>query len=381
MCRGRIFEWKGPVDNRFDDALFEERPDFPTERRGNLPFFSGAARTKRRPGNRETTTKDAPEVDGGRVATHEANDDQTAVDGKRGEIAGNVVAADDIENQIDTLAAGQLLDDVDEIVRAIVDCALGAELFAGAALLVGARGRKHPRAACDRELDRGRADAARSAVEQCRFAGAEPSAVEDIRPDGEERFGNRGSRNEVHPSRNWQALDRRSRAERRVAAARHQRANPIADVPLADAAAEHVDHSGNLEARQIAGAGRRRVRTPTLQNVRTVDARSRYTDAYFSRARSGIRPFDRSEHLRRSGFGNFNRAHLCSRADLKVRLYSSVLRSMKTPRRGGSSDPPIVGRSATTAAEVTRSTAQTRPTDPARAIRRTRRPRPFRGCS
>src|SRR4029450_11579267 len=113
MCGGRILEREGPVDNRLDDALFDERPDFPAERRGDLPFFSGAARTKRRPGDRETTTEDAAEVDWGGVPAHKANDDQTAVDRKRGEIAGNVIAADDIENQIDTVATRQLFDDID----------------------------------------------------------------------------------------------------------------------------------------------------------------------------------------------------------------------------------------------------------------------------
>jgi len=37
--RGRIFEREGAVDDGLDDALFEERPDFPTERDGDFPFF------------------------------------------------------------------------------------------------------------------------------------------------------------------------------------------------------------------------------------------------------------------------------------------------------------------------------------------------------
>jgi hypothetical protein len=44
MGGGRVFEREGPVDNRFDDALFDERPDFPAERRGDFALFSGAAR-------------------------------------------------------------------------------------------------------------------------------------------------------------------------------------------------------------------------------------------------------------------------------------------------------------------------------------------------
>src|SRR5690349_11713634 len=80
-------------------------------------------------------------------------------------------------------------------------------------------------------------------------------------------------------------------------------------MPFTHSAAEHVDLPGHFKPRQIACARRRWVRTTTLQHVRSVDARSRYTNTYFARAGRGIRPLDRSEHFRRPWFRNFNGAH------------------------------------------------------------------------
>jgi hypothetical protein len=112
------------------------------------PFSAGLRGTQRRAGDRETTTEDAPEVDRRGVTAHESDDDQTTFDCQRSEIAGNVVAADDIEDQVDAAARSHLLDDLDEIFGAIVDRALGAELLAGATLLVRTSCRKtrEPRA-------------------------------------------------------------------------------------------------------------------------------------------------------------------------------------------------------------------------------------------
>src|SRR5207237_3160193 len=101
------------------------------------------------------------------------------------------------ENEIDAAACGRVLDDRDEVLGLVVDASLGAELLAGAALLIGARRGKDARASCHGELNRGRADAARSAVEERALARFQPAAIEDVGPDGEERFGNRGGVDEV----------------------------------------------------------------------------------------------------------------------------------------------------------------------------------------
>ena len=53
-----------------------------------------------------------------------------------------VIAADDVEDDVDALSARQLADRLDEVGRAVVDRA-GAKPLAGCAFLVGAGGREH----------------------------------------------------------------------------------------------------------------------------------------------------------------------------------------------------------------------------------------------
>src|SRR5262245_14544674 len=287
--RGRgLVEGKRSVDDRLDGAAFEQRPHFPAQREGDFSFFGGTAWTKGGTGNRQTSTKYAAEVDGRAVAAHEADDDQAAFDGEPDEIASDVLASDDIENDVDTAAAGDLLDHVHEIFRAVVDGALRAKLLTGTAFVVGTGGREHAGAARRGQLDGGCADTARAAVEQRRFAGAEPAAIEDIRPDREKRFGDGRRGHQVHPFRNRQTLHGRGRAQRRVTATREQGADAVADAPIGDATANRVDGAGDLEARQVARSCRRWIRAATLQDVGTVDTRGRDSDPYFSRRGSRI---------------------------------------------------------------------------------------------
>src|SRR5439155_3417348 len=95
----------------------------------------------------------------------------------------------------------------------------------------GSRGREDAGATRARELNGGGADAARAAVHEDRFAGGEPPAVEDVGPHGEERFGDRGRRVEVETARRRQTLRRGCGAVLRVAAARDERADGVADPP------------------------------------------------------------------------------------------------------------------------------------------------------
>ena len=176
---------------------------------------------------------------------------QPAFDRQRREIARDVVAADDVENQVDAAAAGQLLDDVDEILGAVVDRALGAELFAGAAFLVRAGGREHPRAARRRQ--------AGSPSCRCRSSrrGRAPISPACSRPRSntfvqtvKNVSGIAAAVDEIHRRRARQALRGGSGAERRVAAARDQRADAIADAPVGDAVAERVDRRRRLRGRE-----------------------------------------------------------------------------------------------------------------------------------
>src|SRR5207253_6759349 len=145
-----------------------------------------------------------------------------------------------------------------------------AQLLARGALLIRTGGDDRLGAERARELNRRRADAARAAVDQQPFAALESAALEDVRPHGEERFGKRGGLNGVEPAGDWQALRRRRRAVLGVAAARDERTDAIADLPVGHIAPDADDGSGDLETWNVRCAGRRRIFAFPLRNVGTV---------------------------------------------------------------------------------------------------------------
>ena len=85
---------------------------------------------------------------------------------------------------------GVLQDHLHEVLCAVVDGTLGSKRFTCAAFLVRASRCKHQRTARRRELNRSRADAARTAVKERRLTLLQPTPLEHVGPDGEERLGN-----------------------------------------------------------------------------------------------------------------------------------------------------------------------------------------------
>src|SRR5690349_8951781 len=94
------------------------------------------------------------------------DDRQTSVFCESIQFAGDVIAADHVEDDIDALAARDLVDDGDEILRAIVDAAFGTERFASLALIRRAGGGEHAMAEGAGKLNRGDADSACAALNQ-----------------------------------------------------------------------------------------------------------------------------------------------------------------------------------------------------------------------
>src|SRR5438067_7044282 len=117
---------------------------------------------------------------------------QPSLDRQRAQILLDIGAADHVEDHVDPPALRRLLDDCCEILLAIIDRPLGAELDADGAFLRTAGGRENPRAKRTGELDRGRADAARPAMHEKTLAGREVAAIEHIAPYGEEGLGQPG---------------------------------------------------------------------------------------------------------------------------------------------------------------------------------------------
>jgi hypothetical protein len=161
-------------------------------------------------------------------------------------------------------------------------------------------------------LDGSRTDAARAAVEQGRFAGSQPSAIEDIRPDGEEIVsGDRRPRSQIHSLPDWAGTGRRERCRGSAyppPASSAQTRSPTRQsaTPLPT----RVDHAGDFEPRQVAAP---------LAVVDTAPRRCRMSgrlipaagdfDSHFSRRGAGIRTFNQLQNLRRTRFRDLNCAH------------------------------------------------------------------------
>ena len=164
----RVGQRVGGVDDRPQLAGREPRPDAVAQRRENPCLLLHRPRPQRRPGHGQAPRHQPREVELGRRTFHEGDDHQPALDGEAGDVALQVGAADHVEDEIDTAAAGRLAQHRHEVLRAVVDGPLGAELHAGRALGRRPGGGEDARPEQARELDGHRADAARSAVHEQR---------------------------------------------------------------------------------------------------------------------------------------------------------------------------------------------------------------------
>src|SRR6266568_2788776 len=78
------------------------------------------------------------------AATLPPDDDEPAVGGQRGQVAGQVAGAHDVQDHVGARAAGGFEHGRDEILLAVVDGDVGAELAAAGQLLRRARGAGDP---------------------------------------------------------------------------------------------------------------------------------------------------------------------------------------------------------------------------------------------
>src|SRR5690606_42021057 len=111
------------------------------------------------------------QVDLDLAAALEGNLDDAAFLGGGVVVARGIVAADHIENDIGARAIGHLAGAGDEILLAIIDRDIRAELHAGGAFLGAAGGDDDSGAERLGELDGGRTDARGAAMDEHRFAG------------------------------------------------------------------------------------------------------------------------------------------------------------------------------------------------------------------
>lgn len=153
------------------------------------------------------------------------NDDDAPVLGQTFDLAPDVVAGHHVEHHIHALATGDALHLLHEVLVAVVDRMVGAQLEAGSALVGTAAGGNHDGAGRLGQLDRRHADTAGAALHEQGLTRLQTAAVEHVAPDGEEGLGQRSRFDVAEALGHGQALRHRRDAVFGVAATGHQRAD------------------------------------------------------------------------------------------------------------------------------------------------------------
>ena len=157
-------------------------------------------------------------------AAGEADDEVAPAASEAAQRQHHRLAADPVEADLDAGAGGRVEDARDEVVGAVVDDELGAELLDQRRLLVVADGGDHARAGGDGELHRRGTDAARGRVHEHRLAGGDTAALVQAEVREVERVEERGGLDVVELLRRLERHRRRADDELGVGArARHAR--------------------------------------------------------------------------------------------------------------------------------------------------------------
>ncbi len=116
-------------------ALAEALAETPHDGR----LLSDRAAAQRRADDREPAREQEREIEIGLRAAHEADLDQTSLDGQGREILRQVAAADVVEDHVDAVVTGERMHARGEVLRVVVDRVAGAELDASLAPSPGCR--------------------------------------------------------------------------------------------------------------------------------------------------------------------------------------------------------------------------------------------------
>ena len=131
---GGFCEGEGGVDHGVAEALVEQGPDLVLQRLGDVSFFLAPAGAQGGAGEGEALAHDRHGVEFNAAAFEEGDLYQSAFHGEGFNVAGDVVAADHVEDDVDSVAVGGLLEHVDEVFFVVVDYPVRASAPAGVGL-------------------------------------------------------------------------------------------------------------------------------------------------------------------------------------------------------------------------------------------------------
>ncbi len=214
----RRFERKARVNDRPDLAGFDQRPDL-------LAQHPARSRPSRRPCAAARACKGSATS----LAAARTGDFRPAALRGQRRVALQIGRADHVEHDVDAPARRERLRLGEKILRPVIDRELRAELAAKGAFLVGARRRHDPRAERFGELDRDRADPARSAMNEQGLAGGEAPAREHVVMDREDRLRQGRGFDGVEAARKFEAERGLGQRIVGVAARAEKRADRVAD--------------------------------------------------------------------------------------------------------------------------------------------------------
>src|SRR6266850_3010602 len=107
----------------------QERPHVLPHRCGNRRLLLNGPRAQGRAGERETLHQNLAHVDLGACAAEQRNDDNLSLERCTVDVSPHVAARNDVQDDVDTLTVGFLVDDRDEVLSFVVYAADGSELL------------------------------------------------------------------------------------------------------------------------------------------------------------------------------------------------------------------------------------------------------------
>ncbi len=309
MRRGGLGEREAAIDHRAQLARRDERPDLLANILRQRRLERRLARAQRRSGQRQPAAHDIDDADLGSHAALKGDRDMAPILGKAGEVAWHVIAADHVEHHRNALPLSRFVDFFDEILCVVVD-------------RVACAGRQRRRAflrtaASDDDLDieriaqcdRHGADAAGPAMDEHGVTRLCAAALEQVRPDGEQRLGQRRRLDHRQAIGNDQALRDRCEAIFGVTTARDEATDVRTRHRPNDPLAKRDDFTGDFEPRNRRCSGGRWIHSATLKHIGAIDPGGGDADQHLAHARRRHRQRFGHQDVRIARFADCDNGH------------------------------------------------------------------------
>ena len=272
MSRFGLGDREDSVDDGMESAVLKLRHNVVLESAGDGDFFLQGAAAEDRPDDPKALSKEPAERNLGVGSAEQADDDETTLFFEQVKVSRKVISPDRIEDDIDALVAGEVIDGAGKVeefaVNGEVDAEFVQELKFGAAC-----GSDDGRVEGLAELHGGGADPGGGGVNQDRFTRLVLGFQKDVQKGSVEDFRNGCSFGQGERGRDGKEKGGRGGDELGVAPAGEENGGSISRCPVLNALSDGVNHPGGLEAQKWARTSGRRVEPSSLKEVGAVAGR------------------------------------------------------------------------------------------------------------